>query len=283
MRSKASFVRIQSVEEVRASLAVYGEGIAERLQQRRERPVREGEPTISYKALFEDLDQDLSGIRAGLVEAEDDHVRKRIQVSETRRSGEELTTELYDYQVAVRRTLAGLYGPDRGFEIAAVSGDTPRRLTALVDQVDQTAKLLRNPEVDLPRLAVDGIDINLESMVGRLESGMEEIRQVRARFERARKAAGETLILRNNAIEEFDRVFPWVARTLESLFRLIGERDLADRIRTSVRRVTRRQGAGDGEEETQEASKEGSESQPSDSTSPETSEPAATPQASIDA
>ena len=57
---------------------------------------------------------------------------------------------------------------------------------------------------------------------------------------------------------EYDGVFPWVARTLEGLFRLAGEFELADRIRTSARRVTRRQAAEAEEKEPEESASEDS-------------------------
>ena len=44
----------------------------------------------------------------------------------------------------------------------------------------------------------------------------------------------------NAAIAELNGVFPWMSRSLEALFILVGERELAERIRTSRRRVTRR-------------------------------------------
>ncbi len=153
----------------------------------------------------------------------------------------ELTTGLYDRQVATRRTLAGVFGPERGFELAAVEGTTPRRLSRLVDQVDQTVKLLREPEIELPTVVVDGVEVTLDTMATSLESGLQNLDGVRGQLETARKAVNETVIARNKAIEEYDRVFPWVARALESYFRLAGEIELANRIRTSVRRVTRHQ------------------------------------------
>ena len=240
MRSRGSFVRIQSVEEVRASLATFGAGVAQRLDQRRAEPV-EGETAFSYQQVFDDFDRELETIHTVLVTAEDERVRKRIQVSRSARLGEQLTEALYDRQVAVRRTLAGIYGPDRGFEVAAVEGKTPRTLKGIADQVDVTVRLLRQPEVELPTLEVDGVVVDLGTMAGRLETELADLQDLGVRLERARKAAGESVVVRKQAIEEFDGVFPWVARALESLFRLVGETDLAERIRTSVRRVTRRQ------------------------------------------
>ena len=43
----------------------------------------------------------------------------------------------------------------------------------------------------------------------------------------------ETAIRRQEAIDDYDASFPWITQTLESLFRLAGEHELARRIRTS--------------------------------------------------
>ncbi len=245
MRRKGSLIRIEAIREVRTSVATFGNGVVERLDARRPAPP-EGEPVFTYQMVFDDLNRDLETVQDKLIVAEDAHTRSRIRRTDLARTSEELTTGLYDRQVATRRTLAGLYGPDRGFEVAAIEGDTPRGLGGLVDQVDQTVQLLRQPEVDLVPVVEGGEEL-LDAMAGRLETGLENLTEVRVDLDKARKAVNETVIARTKAIEEYDGVFPWVARALESYFRLVGETELANRIRTSVRRVTRRQ--ADEEEE----------------------------------
>ncbi len=238
MRRKGSLIRIEASREVRTSVATFGDGVVERLDARRPAPV-EGDPVFTYQLVFDDLNRDLEAVQDKLIEAEDAHTRSRIRRADLARTSEELTTGLYDRQVATRRTLAGLYGPDRGFEIAAIEGETPRGLGGLVNQVDQTVQLLREPEVALAPVVEGGEEL-LDTMAGRLETGLENLSEVRVDLDQARKAVSETVIARNKAIEEYDRVFPWVARAFESYFRLAGETELANRIRTSVRRVTRR-------------------------------------------
>ncbi len=240
MRRKGSLIRIDAIREVRNSLATFGGGVVGKLDTRRPSPA-DGEPVFTYQVVFDDLDRELEAAQETLVSAEDAHMRTRVRRSHLARTSEELTTGLYDRQVATRRTLAGVFGPELGFEIAAVEGTTPRRLGRLVDQVDQTVQLLRRPEVDVPTLVVDGVEVTLDTMATSLETGLTNLNGVRVDLEQARKAVDETVVVRNKAIEEYDRVFPWAARALESYFRLAGEIELANRIRTSVRRVTRRQ------------------------------------------
>ncbi len=251
MRSKASFVRIQSVEEVRASLATYGGGIAERLQHRRPTSAGEGEAlltAINYQALFGDLEEDLGGAQLNLVTAEDKHLRSLIRVSKLRRQRDAFVLKAHERLVANRRVLLGVFGPDRGFELAALDGRTPRESKAMIDQLDQTIQLMRDPEGELPVVVADGVQLDFEGMATGFESDLADLRQVRGQLERANKAAAETLIAKDHAIKAFNGVFPPVAGILEGFFRLAGEPELAERVRTSTRRITRRQGATDDEE-----------------------------------
>jgi len=290
MRSRASFVRIQSVEEVRASLATYGGGIAERLQQRLGVPAGEGEASltsVSYQAVFEDLEGDLARAQSELVKAEDRHLRRLIRVSKLRRLRDDLTSQATDRLVTNRRFLVSAFGPDRGFEVAALDGKSPREYKTLIDQIDQTIQLLREPEGELPVVVADGGQIDLETMAAAFEKDLAELRQMGGRFERAQKAAAETVIAKTKAIQAFNGVFPSVARVLEGFFRLAGEPELAERVRTSARRVTRRQGAEDaenGEEQPREVTSDepSSDSEVADDgTAPsEVAEPASSPSAS---
>ena len=240
MRRKGSLIRIQAIREVRASLATFGAGVVERLDARRPAPPA-GEPAFTYQVVFDDLDRELAAVQERLVTEEDAHMRNRIRRSNLNRTVEALTTALYERLVSTRRTLRGAFGPQSGFELAAVEGSTPEGTVGLLNQVDQTIKLLREPEVELPAVTIEGVDITLDAVAAGLENGLQELESVQADLEQARKAVSETVIERGKAIDEYDQVFPWVARALESYFRLAGELKLADRIRTSARRVTRRQ------------------------------------------
>lgn len=280
MRRKGILKRIQSADEVLASLATYGERVADLLDERYPPPpAPEGREAFGYRTVFGHMESDLEAILRGLVTAEDELVRRQVNVANLRRQSEELSERLYDRQVAIRRTLGGLFGPEWGFELAAVSGRTPRDLRALVEQVDQTMKLLRQPEIDPPEPAFEGGRIDLDQTARALEAELEEARRVFAALERARKAAGEALVVKDGAVAEYDGAFPWVSQTLESLFRLVSETELAERICTSVRRVTRRQ-VEDGEPESSGESSSDNGSQPEESSASASGSAAANPKPS---
>ncbi len=230
--------RLGSVEEVRASLAAHRGRIGDQLDVQHPAAPESG---FSYQATLDHMDGKLAAVQTQLVGAEDQHVRQLAQIRQLRRRRDDGASDTYEKQIAVRGVLASLYGKDRDFEVAAVSGKTPKSSRALAEQVDQTVKFLRSPEVEVPSSKVAGVGVDFTAMADDLEIGKQRLTEVRAELEQAKKQADATRQTTSRAIEEFDLVFLWAARSLEALFRLAGEQELADRVRTSARRVTRRQ------------------------------------------
>ncbi len=237
--------RLGSAEEVRASLAAHRGLIGGTLDAKRPPPPEIG---FSYQALFDHMDSQLATAVTRLVEVEDRHVKQLVRISQLRRRRDQGVGDTYDKQIAARGILTSLYGKERDFELAAVSGRTPESSKQLAEQVDQTVKFLRDPLEDEPSQKVAGVGVDFAAMADDLEAGQRELIEVRAELVRATKVADGTRKNTSQVIKEFDLVFLWIARSLEGLFNLAGEEDLANRVRTSVRRVTRRQ-AEPGEEE----------------------------------
>ncbi len=258
--------RLTAVSEVRASTGAHRDRVGRQLD---ERPALTPEGAYS-QAYFDHMDSELAKVEQDLVEAEDVHVRKQIQISQAQQESEQLTSIVYDKQTSARQILVGLYGSEHQFELAAVSGKTPQGPMTLPEQVDQTVKLMRNPEGETPAVKIGGVEINFGVMADDLETDLGRYRASRVELERRRKEGDATRLASNQAIEAFDQVFPWVASSLQGTFRLVGERDLADRIRTSARQVTRRR---DGEEEEPESDSSSEPSNPEPSSGDSVAQP----------
>ncbi len=267
MRRKDVTKRKTSSAEVRAAVHAHRGRVGRQLD---ERPASPNEAAYS-QAYFDHMDTELATVENDLVEAEDQHVRKQIQINQAGQRSDELASSVYDKQTSARQILVGLFGSKHQFELTAASGSTPQGPQTLPEQVDQTVKLLRNPEGETPAKKVGGVDVDFGVMADDLELDLGQYRSSRTELERLRKEGDATRLATNQAIEAFDQVFPWVASSLEGTFRLVGERDLANRIRTSIRRVTRRQ--AEQEEEQGGPVAAGTESAPSEATE-EASQPA---------
>ncbi|MEM7586566.1 MAG: hypothetical protein AAF560_24470 [Acidobacteriota bacterium] len=251
MRRKQISHRLKSIAEVRAALGAHRETITTELDARL--PQTEGE-TFSYRSQFDHMIEELARVETEMITREDQHLRLQVRIAKKRTKYEELTGTLYNKQVAARRVLGGLFGPENGFTLAATSGATPRDVQILAGQVDQSLKLLRNPEDPMPEVKIAGVTLDFTAMADDLEGTLAVLRASFANHERLKKEADATRARTNAAITECNRVLPLVANSLESAFRLAGETELADRIRTSKHRVTRRQ--GDAEETGEAASQE---------------------------
>jgi hypothetical protein len=287
MRSRGVSVRLTSIEEVLASLQTFGSRIAALLDEQLgslAADVPDGGAPFAYRQVFDQLDAKLESVRVQLVAAEDEHVRQQARTANLQRESELFFVELYRQQVGVRQILAGTFGPEHVFELAAISGNTPRGRKELEEQVDQTVKFLRVPAVEMPERRVRrGANLDFGDLADGLEDAKSDLREALAELRRARKTRIRTMLVKNATIADVDRLFPAAAGTLEGFFRLVGEAELADRIRTSIRRVTRRQGDEDEEVAGEEPSTDGepatvSVSQPASAPdAPPSAEPAVAP------
>ena len=273
MRRKEVTRPLTSIAEVRASMFAHRNEIGRLLDERPTSPEGGGFSQI----YFDQMDAELATVEGNLVAAEDAHVRKQAQVVQARRLSRQLADGIYDKQTAARQILAGTFGSQHAFELAATSGNTPQGPMTLPEQVDQTIKMLRDPAGALPTVRIRGVELSFSDMADDLEADLAEVKTSREAYDRRRKEVDATRLATNEAIAECQRVFPWVASSLESLFRLVGERELADRIRTSLRRVTRRQEPEPKEEAAGDSS---SETAGSEDSTPDDSDAAAEPSAS---
>ena len=101
------------------------------------------------------------------------------------------------------------------------------------------------PGSDPPPIGVSGPRIRSEAKLSHEASAREfhpEIEELRASVERLveqRKRVDTAKVRRDDALKEFDRNYIPIVRVLEATFRVAGETDLADRIRPTVRQLTR--------------------------------------------
>ncbi len=245
MRRKAVSHFLGAAAEARASLLAHRPRLVPQLDGR----LPPGEAAFSYDGYFDHMDFELAQVQDRLTAAEDEHVKVLAKIIDLRRERDRRSRGIYDKQAAARQVLAGYHGQDRGFEMAAVSGPTPQLSKPLSEQVDQTTKMLRDPAVQPSPGRIKGVEIDPEEMAVDLETDLALLQAVREAYERTRKEADGTRQVVNARLAEFKEVFPWVASTAEGFFRLVGERELADRIRSSRRKVTRKQGEEAGADE----------------------------------
>lgn len=239
MRTQETFALLQAAEEIRVALTIDGERIGGLLNERYPPPVIDGEPLFDHPKQMRHLLHELDSSESALIAAEDGYMSQQVVVSRLQSDRDEAVDVNYRKLIAVRQSLDGLHGDKSGFEMALVSGKTPRSASRLLEQLAQSVTLLQQPAVEPREARVAGINVDPAAVAADLESAMATLRDVAGRLREGRKRAEVLLVAKRKVIAEFRRTILWAGRSAEGLFHRAGESELAERIRSSTRRPLR--------------------------------------------
>ncbi len=208
---------------------------------------------VDYQRVFADLGGELERVRQAMLVANRVHLGQLALIVDLQKRRDAFNLGLFDRYYQARHTLESLFGRQRGFEVLAVDGETPRDPTGLVHQVRSTVTFLQEPRIELPAVDLAGVAIELPAMAVQLTAGADDLEALLAALDRERKNAETTRKAKNDAIAEFDRQYLWIGRGLETYFHLAGMHELAERVRPSSHRPGRRAADEDGEPDAVEA------------------------------
>ncbi len=238
MINEGTLSLLRSADEIKVAIDTDGDRIGELLNQQHSLPPVDGEPAFDYRKHMQHLVLQLDTAADEALVAENTYHDQGIRVSRLLNERDESVAVSYDKLVAARQGLGSVY--KRGsFELAHVSGNTPRVPDRLSLQLGRTIELLRQPAVQLRGLKIEGFNVDFGAMAGDLESGKKELDAVVERLKQARKVAEGLLLIKGDKVDVLHRTVLYVGRTTEGLFHLAGEPELAARIRSSTRRPLR--------------------------------------------
>ena len=200
----------------------------------------EGQSAADYRFVFGDLSAELKRVREAMHAANKTHLGQLALIVDLQKRRDNLNDQLFNHYFKARHSLEALFGRERGFEVLAVDGDTPRDPTGLINQVRSTVDFLHDPKIELPDVDLAGIDVDFAPMAIQLATEADDLEAVLTAIDRERKNAESTRMAKNAAITEFDRRYRWVGGGLETYFHLAGMHELADKVRPSARKPGRR-------------------------------------------
>lgn len=144
------------------------------------------------------------------------------------------TAELVQTMVSIRATVETVYGR-AGLKALGIEGRTPTDSKSVMEHARKLAAQLQDPALKLPK-PQDGVSIDKKVWVGKLSKPLPVLEQARkdvAREEREAEISGNA---KARSMAAFDELFGVVATFTSSMLDLIGEDDLAARIKPSARR-----------------------------------------------
>ena len=138
----------------------------------------------------------------------------------------------------LRKIFEGLYRPEN-IESLGFPARLARDSKLLLRQGGHLIEVLTSSDLELPDSRFADAGLPISEMVKSLVPKVEELRKALGDIGREERLAQVTQVDRDRATDDYNNTFLWVARTLESLYSLSGEKELAARVRPSTRRPGR--------------------------------------------
>ena len=146
---------------------------------------------------------------------------------------------LYGTIVQTRQSVEGVFGL-LGLRVLGVRGRTPQEPEALLAMGRALSSNLLDPEVVLPD-PLPGVSLDRAALAQRIQGKIDLLERARKELLKEKRESEATLSAKWKAMDENDKAFGRVARWLETTFALVGEEELAGRVRPSGRRPGRLQ------------------------------------------
>jgi hypothetical protein len=196
-------------------------------------PPQPGEGPGGTAGMIRRLGQTLLTSAEELVAADRAHEAEKADDAAVRRELEEAIEAVYREVVDFRTGLEAVGGTEATVN-AGLTGNTPREPVAL-------GRLAHALYDALPRLAAipvarRGLTFDVMSYAEPLSTAIDRLDGAQTALRREERELEATLMIKNRVMAAHDMRFLTIARILESLFRLAGFEELADRVRPSARR-----------------------------------------------
>lgn len=198
----------------------------------------DGQPI--FRAVIYSLRDGLTASREGLLEVEKRHIGLKRQVTKLSNERVQLFDEIAADYTWLRGNLEKQVGSHNTDVLAGFQAPTATRSTALLRQVDLAADALSAAELELPGDRLEAFRFDPGATAQKLRSKAERYRQLLAELRRVKREVEVTQKEKDRTVEVHRNTFFPIARTLEALYRLAGEEELAEKVRPSVAQRGRR-------------------------------------------
>lgn len=222
---------------VEKSVSTHGEQVAAKLAER-----AQGLPgdftALDFLAVLLFLQALQANARQKLIAADEAHRDEIADDEGFRKERDAAAADLAELIRTFRDAFRSAYGPtkskDLGFDPRM--GRTP---VAVLAQGKRLNARLDDPEKPLPASNTPGVSLVPESLVPPLAAAVTRLETALENVTLEKTEADATLVAKNEALAEFDATYLHVARTLEAIYTLAGEVDLAARVRPTRPRPSR--------------------------------------------
>lgn len=237
--------REASAEAVASAAETHAAEVAKAFVAKFKQHVPKKEEVPDVGVLLRTLAKALRTQSADLLEKSAQHDAELADDAAPREARDTATTELVQAMVTIRSACEVAYGRV-GLKALGIDGRTPTDAKAIQEHAGKFVAQLKSPKVKLPP-PQEGMSIDHAVWIAKVEKWLPVLAQARKDVAREEREADATINAKNKSMEAFDELFGVVAAFTSSMLDLIGEDDLAARVKPAARRrgVTAEQDAAD--------------------------------------
>ena len=249
-QSEQALQHMEIAADVESSVETHGPSVGQTLNvmhAHRFENREDGLTAPDFVSVIVSFGEQLGDSRRHVADADHEHVERLRQIIDLRQERDDSISKLYQHFSIARRTIDQFFGSGKAFVIGGLEGPTAQKPTKLLRQAELAIARLEQPDLQLPAIEVEGFDIDPAAVAAGLRAKVERLRQVLADLRVLRREAQASRKVKNRALAAHQPTYLSIARALESFYRLAGEDELADRIRSSSRTGRRAtEAAGEG-------------------------------------
>lgn len=244
--------RRKSSLSVESSVEIHGEQIASGLERDFSDRLPEGEAMPPFLIILQFLQRLLATARESLVGTAARHLTEIDGDNKARRRRDELNQRLEVKGRRIRDVLDRIFGDGAGLELAGLARRTAQEPVDMLAQTERIIERLRTMDIEAQRPELPGFAMDPESLIAGLEPDYRELTEVVQELNRENRRSDATLIAKNEAMTENDRIFRYCASILAGVYGLAGHEELARRVTPSIRRAGRTRADVEAEEKGEE-------------------------------
>ncbi len=233
--------RVRSCRAVLWAISTYGDRLVEKLGEMFGSLLVEGQ-LLPFDVTLELFRKKLTRDLDGLVTTDRDYRDQKARESVVRTHKDELVGQVNFEVVGLRQAFTGVYSEEKLAEFG-FARRTPQQPGGLLEQATHLVARLGDPELDLTGSRFGDYQLDASKLAEALVKSVGELEPMADELARQERRTEALKLAKDEALEEYNGSFQWIARTVESLCRLAGLDEVAKRVRPSVRRpgVTARQ------------------------------------------
>ncbi len=217
---------------------IQGPGVGASLGEYFSPVLEEGETLPDLTATIELYGRKLESYGDAMVAADEEYLAELARFDEVEAEGLVPTRKLKDKILSLRSTCQGLFGEETLGPLA-LDFNLAQDVRGVLRQGEIIRRRVAASEQELTSERWIEGSLDRETSAQELDPEIEELRVVVKRLVEQRKQVDIAKVRKDDTLEEFDRNDIPIVRVVEATFRVAGKTRLADRIRPTVRQLTR--------------------------------------------